>query len=287
VSRSALYWDTFDTNPINSRLILVEKAGAYCEAGHRSGPIYGRNGLVYLLAYGDCALLVQGVSLPGIRSIYTAFTALIEGDSNVGNSYLFGAILTEDLSLTKYYTGGFDTLGRLFVRVKTPAATAVSSTSYKVEFGRWYDGALALFYEYPDIPDLIEAYASPNTYTFKSLAPYEYLIPYFIGLSIHMELTGQKCIAYFDNILVTVDIPPWIVIVEGLQSGWRVVLKDGSGNVIDSKTAAGDSDSVELNVWGVWIIKDGRIEIYDSWNNLLTSRSFPEILGGDVYGVTE
>jgi hypothetical protein len=283
VSRSALYWDTFDTNPINSRLILVQ-AGAHCEAGHLSGPIYGRNGLVYLLAYGDCALLVQGVSLPSVGPIYTAFTALIEGDSNVGNSYLFGAILTEDLSLTKYYTGGFDTLGRLFVRVKTPAATAVSSTKYTVEFGRWYDGALALFYEYPDIPDLIEAYASPKTYTFKSLAPYEHLIPYFTGLSVHTKLTEQKCIAYFDNILVTVDIPPWIVIVKGLQPGWMVVLKDGSGNVIDSETAA--DVFVELNVWGVWIIEGGSIEVYDSSNNPLIRKSFPVILGGDVYRVT-
>jgi hypothetical protein len=278
VSRAALYWDTFDTNPINSRLILVQEAGAYCEADHRSG--YGRNGLVSLIVIdGHCALLVQGVTLPNIGSIYTAFTARIEG--GVRDSYLFGAVLTKDLSLTKYYTGGFDTLGRLFVRVQTPGATAVSSTRYTVNIGMWYGGALALFYEYPGIPDRIEAYASPNTYTSMSLAPYEYLIPYFTGLSM---LTESKGVAYFDNILVTVDIPPWIVIVEGLQPGWMVVLKDGFGDVIDSETAAGFF--VELNVWGVWIIEGGSIEVYDSLGNLLIRGVFREILGGDVYRVT-
>jgi hypothetical protein len=280
VSRSALYWDTFDTNPINSRLILVQEAGAHCEADHLSRPIYSGNGLVYLLAYGHCALLVQGVPLPNIGSIYTAFTAFIDfGDSGVG----FGAILTEDLSLTKYYTGGFDTFDRLFVKVKTPAATAVSSTRYRVQFGRWYDGVLALFYAQPNIPDRIEAYGGIRIWASKSLAPYEYLIPYFTGLSTE-TLPLRKCLVYFDNILVTVDIPPWIVIVEGLQPGWMVVLKDGSGNVIDSETAAGVF--VELNVWGVWIIEDGSIEVYDSLGNLLSQRVFPEILGGDVYRVT-
>ncbi|MFZ8789981.1 MAG: hypothetical protein ACO2OZ_10055 [Acidilobaceae archaeon] len=277
VSRAALYWDTFDTNPINSRLILVQEAGAHCEARHMS-EYGGRNGLVSLLAYGHCALLVQGVSLPNIGPIYTAFTALIEGDGNV-----FGAILTEDLSLTKYYTGGFDTLGSLFVKVKTPAATAVSSTKYGVELRKWYDGVLALFYAHPNIPDRIEAYASPKTYTPKTLAPYEYLIPYFTGLSTE-TLPSAKCIAYFDNILVTVNMPPWIVRVEGLQPGWVVVLKDGSGNVIDSETAA--DVFVELNVWGVWIIEDGSIEVYDSLGNLLSRGVFREILGGDVYRVT-
>jgi hypothetical protein len=76
----------------------------------------------------------------------------------------------------------------------------------------------------------------------------------------------------------------WIVRVEDLQPGWRVVLKDGSGNVIDSKTAAGVF--VELNVWGVWIIEGGSIEVYDSLGNLLSQGVFREILGGDVYRVT-
>jgi hypothetical protein len=289
VSRAALYWDTFDTNPINSRLRLVQEAGASCDANHVPGPVYGRNGLVYLEMPNqnkECALLVQGVTLPNIGSINTAFTALIEDRGNVDQPGLFGAILTWDLSLTNYYTGGFDKLGnKLFVRVKTPAATAVSSTSYTVEFNKWYNGTLALFYAYPNIPDRIEAYASPNTYTSKSLAPHEYLIPYFTGLSINKLTAPKKMGVYFDNILVTADTPPWIVRVEGLQPGWRVVLKSNS-TVIDSGVA-GLGGVVELNVWGVWIIKDGVIEIYDSSGNLLLPpKSFSEILGGDVYRVT-
>jgi hypothetical protein len=91
--------------------------------------------------------------------------------------------------------------------------------------------------------------------------------------------------AYFDQVIVTVNARPWIVRIEGLQPGWAVTLKDSSGNIIDSVTA-GPGGSVELNVWGFWIIRNGVIEVYDSSNNLLIRKSFPEILGGDVYRVT-
>jgi hypothetical protein len=293
VSRSAIYWDTFDTNPIDSRLILVQELGKLCNPAYVPGPVYGRNGLVYLeieVQNRECALLAQGVTLPNTGSIYTAFTALIYDDRgkgrDVGQPGLFGAILTWDFSLTNYYTGGFNELeDKLFVRVKTPATTAVSSTNYMVEFNKWYNGTLALFYVYSNIPDRIVAYASPNTYTFRILAPHERLIPYFTGLSINKLTTPKKMGVYFDNILVTVGTPPWIVRVESLQPGWTVTLKDSSGRIIDSKIA-GLAGVVELNVWGVWIIKDGVIEVYNSSNTLLLSRSFPEIVGGDVYRVT-
>jgi len=88
---------------------------------------------------------------------------------------------------------------------------------------------------------------------------------------------------YFDSVLVTVDRVPWIVRVEGLQPGWVVVLKDGSGSVIASGEAVGSV--VELDIWGIWIVRGGVIEVLDSSGNLLVSKGFSEILGGDVYRV--
>jgi hypothetical protein len=285
VSRAALYWDTFDTNPIGSRMTLVP--GAPCGAGHQASG-HGRSGLVYLevsVGNSECALLVQGVTLPNTGSIFVAFTALIERYGTRDQPGLFGAILSWGTSLTHYYTGGFNKLdNNIFVRVRTPTTTATSPRAYGVNWETWYNGVLALDYILPNVPSTL-AFHADGVYTDRSLAPHERLTPNYAGLSIY-KLTAPKWMrAYFDSILVTVGERPWIVRVESLQPGWRVVLKDSSDNIIDSGIA-GLGGVVELNVWGIWIIKNGVIELYDSSGNLLIRNSFSEILGGDVYRVT-
>lgn len=287
VSRAAIYWDTFDTNPIGSRVTLVNchPQSGYVESDR------GRSGLVLLRLQttGECALIVQGVVLPNTGTIYVAFTSLLlQADPPIRDTGRFGAILVRDATgLANHYAGGFDeSADRLFIRVKIggiPSDT-LSSFTYTVDFNKWYNGTLALSYLLPNIPGYIAFYASPTTYTFKSLSSTEWLTPLYVGLILIKLVGTQHTGAYFDNMLVTVGERPWIVRVEGLQPGWRVVLKSGS-SVIDSRIA-GLGGVVELNVWGVWIIKDGRIELYDSSNNLLISRRFSEILGGDVYRVT-
>jgi len=287
VSRAAIYWDTFDTNPIGSRVTLVN---CHPLSGY-VGSDRGRSGLVLLRLQttGECALIVQGVVLPNTGTIYVAFTSLLlQADPPIRATGRFGAILVRDATgLANHYAGGFDeSADRLFIRVKIggiPSDT-LSSFTYTVDFNKWYNGTLALSYLLPNIPGYIAFYASPTTYTFKSLSSTEWLTPLYVGLILIKLVGTQHTGAYFDNMLVTVGERPWIVRVEGLQPGWRVVLKSSS-SVIDSRIA-GLGGVVELNVWGVWIIKDGRIEVYDSSNNLLISRSFPEILGGDVYRVT-
>jgi hypothetical protein len=287
VSRAALYWDTFDTNPIvDGRMVRVP--GAPCTAWHQASG-HGRSGLVYIevpVGNSECALLVQGISLPNTGSIFVAFTALIEQFGIRDQPGLFGAILSWGTSLTHYYTGGFNKSNNdIFVRVRTPATTATSSSRHGVNWNTWYNGTLALTYELPNIPSTLAFYADRN-YTSRSLATHERLTPNYVGLSIY-KLTNPKWMrAYFDSMLVTVGERPWIVRVESLQPGWRVVLKDSSGRIIDSGVA-GLGGVVELNVWGVWIIKNGFIELYDSSGNpLLPPKSFSEILGGDVYRVT-
>ncbi len=300
VSRAAIYWDTFDANPINSRLRLFQEHGADCRASYVSRPVYGRSGLVYLEVRGDnrmCALLAQGVTLPNTGSIYVAFTALTLDYRAIGQPGLFGAILTQDTGLTRYYTGGFnDKDDALFVRVRIGGTTRTYTTSFTVAYNTWYDGVLALSYSSPDVPGVLTAYTCssdlnqtcPDLSTSRILGAGERLTPSHVGISI-LELGGkrdkQKMAVYFDQVIVTVNATPWIVRIEGLQPGWAVTLKDGSGNIIDSATA-GPGDSVELNVWGFWIIRNGVIEVYDSSNNLLIRRSFSVILGGDVYRVT-
>ena len=293
VSRAALYWDTFDTDPIvGGRMTLVQEQGSQCKAGPQASG-YGRSGLVWIesvAGFRECALLVQGVTLPNTGSIFVAFTALIENYGNNDQPGLFGAILSQGTSLTHYYTGGFNksdlspSSGNIFARVRTPATTAASSSRHVVNWNTWYNGTLALAYTLPNIPSTLAFYADRN-YTSRSLATHEWLTPDRVGLSIYKLTAPRQMRAYFDSMLVTVGERPWIVRVESLQPGWRVVLKDSSGRIIDSRTAV-YGGFVELRVWGIWIIKNGFIEVYDSTNNLLISRSFPEILGGDVYRVT-
>ncbi len=287
-SRAALYWDTFDTNPLNVRMIEQGEGGG-CRAGYEPSIVYDRSGLVYIEVAAqdrECALLASGVTLPNMGSIFVAYTALILND---GRTYdqpgLFGAILAWDTGLTQYYTGGFNKSGdSIFVRVKTPATTAVSSASYRVEFNKWYNGTLALSYIISNVPGYIATYASPITSVTRPLAPHEWLTPSFVGLSINKLTDPRQMKVYFDSILVTVNVPPWIVRVENLQSGWMVKLKDSSGSVV-AEGVAGLGGFVELNVWGIWIIENGVIEIYDGLGRLLLQKSFSEILGGDVYRV--
>jgi len=300
VSRAALYWDTFDTNPIGRRVTLVN---CHPLSGHVTSA-FDRSGLVLLVRRtpGECVLIVQGLVLPNTGTIYVAFTSLLsrEGPSAPPLFFTghFGAILVGDaIGLANYYAGGFDEFAdRLFIRVKiegTPSDT-LSSFTYTVDFDKWYNGTLALSYLLPNVPGYIAFYAnanaSPTTYTFKNLSSNERLTPSYVGLILikpDISPVARSTQAYFDNMLVTVGERPWIVRVEGLQPGWRVVLKDSSDRIIDNRVAGLGLDGVvELNVWGVWIIEGGSIEVYDSLGNLLSSRSFREILGGDVYRVT-
>ena len=289
VSRAALYWDTFEEDPIGSRLILVQEPGGNCDPGHE-GDRYGRNGLVYLeirTRNRECALLVRHVTLPNVGSIYVAFTALITREGNRDQPGLFGAILTSDTEeLAAYYTGGFNESGdRIFVRFRDRVLDVdeINVYPYSVDFNRWYNGTLALSYALPNVPYAIAAYANPTTSVSRILAPGELLTPSKAGISIYKLTSPRWMRVYFDSVLVTVDRVPWIVRVEGLQPGWVVVLKDGSGGVIASGEAVGSV--VELDIWGIWIVRGGVIEVLDSSGNLLVSKGFSEILGGDVYRV--
>jgi hypothetical protein len=293
VSRAALYWDTFDTNPIESgRLREPERTGG-CNPGY-VGNAYNRSGLVYLqipTKNQECALLIQGVTLPNVGSIYVAFTALILEEGNIDQPGLFGAILTSDTALTAYYTGGFNKSddetsdGRIFVRFRDRVVNFDSKSyqDYPVGFDKWYNGTLALSYALPNVPYAIAAYANPTTSVSRILAPHELLTPSMAGISIYKLTSPRWMRVYFDSVLVTVGNRPWIVRVEGLQPGWVVVLRDGSGGVIASGVAVGSV--VELDIWGIWIVGNGVIEVLDSSGNLLVSKGFSEILGGDVYRV--
>lgn len=89
---------------------------------------------------------------------------------------------------------------------------------------------------------------------------------------------------YFDNFVVTVDAYPWLVNVTGLLPGWRVVLLNSTGGVVDEATAGSDGVA-SLSVWGYLIVPNASIEVYDDQGRLVARASFSYVVGGDVYRV--
>jgi hypothetical protein len=92
---------------------------------------------------------------------------------------------------------------------------------------------------------------------------------------------GNRISADFDFFIACADADPQTVTVGNLRSGYRVIIRDNSGNVVAQATAA--SGSVSLNVITNPVIKGGSIEIRDSGGALLFTKTFDLILGGDVY----
>ena len=94
------------------------------------------------------------------------------------------------------------------------------------------------------------------------------------------QLWGTVDIA-FDNLVVTVDTPPWLIYVRDVPRGWSIVLKDSAGRVVSSNTSI--DGIVSLDVWEYFIIPRGTLEVYDDLNRLVGSETFDYIVGGDIY----
>jgi hypothetical protein len=102
---------------------------------------------------------------------------------------------------------------------------------------------------------------------------------------------------YFDNLVITVDAPPWFVNVTNVPPGWRVVLRSSGGSVVAEAVAGSDGVAV-LNVapplvdllaspyCGDWFITaNATVEVYDASGRLVASSWFSEVVGGDVYSM--
>ncbi|ADI31334.1 hypothetical protein [Staphylothermus hellenicus] len=114
------------------------------------------------------------------------------------------------------------------------------------------------------------------------------IMPNRVGVGVHVEnLEGTQNSekVYFDNLVITVNAPPWLVNVSGLQPGWRVVLENSTGGVIDDAIVGSDGIAV-LEVWGYLIIPNATIKVYDSSGNLIVNKSFDRVIGGDLYELT-
>ncbi|MEM2940144.1 MAG: hypothetical protein QW304_01115 [Thermoproteota archaeon] len=102
------------------------------------------------------------------------------------------------------------------------------------------------------------------------------------GLGLRDETSGGGTISTdFDFFVACADTDPRSITVTGLESGLTVILRDSRGTEVARATAS--SDTVKLNVITNPVIRNGIIEIRDYRGNVLFTKSFSVIVGGDVY----
>lgn len=118
-----------------------------------------------------------------------------------------------------------------------------------------------------------------------------------IGFRINATVTGRVYV-YFDNLVVTVDHPPWFVNITGLPDGWKARVVARAERIVGEAIASGGVASVP--VWAPqadldqvgqiyvstdfgFVIQSGRIEIYNAAGQRVIRQSFDYVVGGDVY----
>lgn len=103
-----------------------------------------------------------------------------------------------------------------------------------------------------------------------------------VGLGLRDENSGGGTIsADFDFLVACADADPRRITISGLGAGWIVILRDRIGNIVAQASA--NAGIATLNVAANPVIRDGSIEIQDSGGNMLFTKNFNVIVGGDVY----
>lgn len=158
--------------------------------------------------------------------------------------------------------------------------------SAAIDFSSW------TIYHYINDTLLITAYV-PDTYRQR---------PYAVGMGYRYEREKNAEQINFGSIVVTIERPPWYINITGLPDGWRAVLKNATGYVVSSATAIGGVAVLHAvpqrpiyigsphTTWeyrpDYLVFRNATIEIYDENNNLVFSKMFPEVVGGDLYTFT-
>jgi len=107
------------------------------------------------------------------------------------------------------------------------------------------------------------------------------ITPTRTGLGIYQSL--HNFTVFFDNLLITINAPPWFVNVTSVPPGWKIVLKNRTGGVVSEATSI--NGSVSLGVWDYFIVENAVLEVYNEEGSLVASRWFEYVMGGEVYRV--
>ncbi|UNQ73637.1 COG1470 family protein [Infirmifilum sp. NZ] len=266
--RAAVYYDTFDADPINSNLTPLS-----CSWQHDS-----TDKLLYVTASsnpssydGECLLTYTSQQLTG--KVYVA--ALV---SFTGGSGRAGVVYGES-DYKKFYEWSLDSSGYYSIYRFVGNWHPISSEHGSFQSGVWYD--LVGFYDSDS--DAIELWSNGSR---KVSDGDKSVHPVYPGLGAYW-VSGALTVR-FDNLVVSVDARPWFVNVTGLPDGWTARVRVGS-TVVSSAKAAGGVASIPLWLSEVpskdyaFIVRNAILEVLDPSGTTAATLGPADIVGGDVY----
>ncbi|MEM1803570.1 MAG: hypothetical protein QXR80_03620 [Desulfurococcaceae archaeon] len=310
--RSAVYYDTFDTNPFTAGRLknLTCTWGYSATFGAVSISAGSRGGLAWnywcISIVNPAILNVAPYALNG-STVYVSFITWRPSLSfPTGASIRVDAVYLNSTTtpITFYAVGyrNFLLTGRTGDDVRSnitlwrqPTLTPVSERP----LGGLILEADYLYHTSTSI-DFSTRYATHfvnTTFIHSELLPTPLYVPYAVGLGYWVSTTLVSGTVYYDNLLVTVDNPPWFVNVTGVPDGWSVVLRNSTGGVVASAVSLNglavlhvypnltDLTGFTYNASSDlgFIFRNATIEILDSAGNLVYSERFSVVLGGDLY----
>ncbi|MEM5833690.1 MAG: hypothetical protein QXF04_04080 [Candidatus Aenigmatarchaeota archaeon] len=310
--RSAVYYDTFDTNPFTAgRLTSLTCTWDYSatlgavsiSAGSRGGVAWN----YWCISIVNPAILnVTSYALNG-STIYVSFITWRTGFSVYFTlpTIRVDAVYLNSTSPPTFYAIGY----RNFLRTartgddvrsnitlwRSPTLTPVSERPLGgliLEHLYLYHTSASIDFSTQNATHFVN-----TTFIHSALLPTPLYIPYAVGLGYWVSTTLVNGTVYYDNLLVTVDNPPWFVNVTGVPDGWSVVLRNSTGGVVASAVSLGGlavlhvyPNLTDLLGFGYnassdlgFIFRNATIEILDSAGNLVYSERFSVVLGGDLY----
>ncbi|MFZ8793878.1 MAG: hypothetical protein ACO2O2_08360 [Acidilobaceae archaeon] len=228
--------------------------------------------------------------LPDLSSLsdgdatFVAFRTLIEvGDAMFGGGFL------KRTGNPDWYAGSFwDGGDRGLVRACMNGCMSgrfIEGRSTRVDPNTWYSGVFAIRYSATGSHTAL-MYVSPSEFVSRSFSNPGLTISSLI-LGFNSTVAGTIRV-YYDVVVATLNREPWVLEFRGIPPGYTVVVRDALGRVIASATSGGDGVA-RLNIWGLFVILDATVEVYDANRVLRVRVPVPDtigpLVGGDIYRV--
>ncbi|MEM1927627.1 MAG: hypothetical protein QXS85_02685 [Acidilobaceae archaeon] len=310
VHRSAVFFDVFDDNPITAGRVTSftctwswdSTRGALSIAAGSRGP----SGWDY-----ECMALanvdISAYASEG-RRVYVAALAMRTSYTPYPGYTGFPRIRADGVYVDTTTTGRFYRIGYNSTLLTARTGDSLSSTILygttvlsHVRLGT----RMTLEHEYlAQVVALVDFRAwraehwNVTLLSSASIGAGQRFYPNRVGVGYWISTSLFTGTFYFDNMVVTIDKPPWFVNITGLPDGWRarIVPRQGGAVVFEAVSSGGIASipvwAPQLDLTRVTysagtdyglVFRNARIEIFDDRGGLVYSALFDYVVGGDVY----
>lgn len=313
--RSAVYFDTFDTNPFTARRLEVinctwlydsTRGTINISATEASGVAFDR----------WCIVTVSSGVAPWEtyrregRTIYVSAVLMRNIFNITATSVIRLDVIYFASGVPVFYAFGYN---NTLITVRT-GDNLTSTLTYRVYA---VPGTVHISHRYMGISNITEGlflyhvsagfnYTSwevvhfvNETFIHRVILPenlrYAYLYAPGLGYRWTGGITGGMIM--FDSLIVTLDYPPWFINITNLPENWLVVLRNSTGHVVSSaRSISGVAvlraypNLTDMSVYLYnlstdpgFIYRNATFEVYDDSGRLIVRRRFDVVLGGDLY----